>query len=130
MGQGGTKTVAKRMASTNAPMKVTNKHFVLGNPIQGPFPDGMEKCVVGTGKTFFSYRFTKISIQQNQFYQDVFGVRKEDFGRFRVYTQLLLDIVAVRSIIRRIVKFARESLDTTKRFSSFGTRRKCHSVTF
>ena len=49
MGQQGTKTVAKRMASTNAPMKVTNKHFVLGNPIQGPFPDGMEKCVVGTG---------------------------------------------------------------------------------
>ena len=64
MGQSGTKTVAKRMASTNAPMKVTNKHFVLGNPIQGPFPDGMEKCVVGTGKTFFFVSILpKISIQ-------------------------------------------------------------------
>ena len=129
MGQSGTKTVAKRMASTNAPMKVTNKHFVLGNPIQGPFPDGMEKCVVGTGKTFF-FRIDSPKDLNSTFDQDVFGVRKEDFGRFRAYIQLLLDIVAVRSNIPHIVKFARELRDTTKRFSSFGTRRKCHSVTY
>ena len=50
---GNSATAVKRMASSTGqtPLKVTNKHFVLGSPIQGPFPDGMEKVVVGTGKS-------------------------------------------------------------------------------
>jgi len=53
MGNSAGKTAVKRMASSTGqtPLKVTNKHFVLGSPIQGPFPDGMEKVVVGTGKS-------------------------------------------------------------------------------
>lgn len=30
-------------------MQVTNKHFVSGNPIKPPFPDGMEKALFGLG---------------------------------------------------------------------------------
>ena len=28
---------------------MTDKHFVLGNPIKGPFPEGIESCVFATG---------------------------------------------------------------------------------
>eukprot|EP00959_Pyramimonas_sp_CCMP1952_P360456 7548526-Pyramimonas_sp.AAC.1 len=31
------------------PMKVTNKHFITGNPIQGPFADNLKVAVFGTG---------------------------------------------------------------------------------
>jgi len=30
-------------------MQVTNKHYVLGNPIKAPFPEGLESCVFATG---------------------------------------------------------------------------------
>ena len=30
-------------------MAVTNKHYVLGNPIQSPFPAGLQRVVFGTG---------------------------------------------------------------------------------
>ena len=30
-------------------MRVTDEHFVLGNPIRGPFPDHLETCVFATG---------------------------------------------------------------------------------
>eukprot|EP00667_Euglena_gracilis_P017728 EG_transcript_18725 len=30
-------------------MAVTNKHFVLGHPIQPPFPEGLQRAVFGTG---------------------------------------------------------------------------------
>jgi len=30
-------------------IKVTNKHYVLGNPIKEPFPDNLETCVFATG---------------------------------------------------------------------------------
>ena len=31
------------------PMQVTNRHFVNGNPIKGPFPDHLESAVFGMG---------------------------------------------------------------------------------
>ena len=31
------------------PMSVENKHYVNGNPIQGPFPEGMETAMFGLG---------------------------------------------------------------------------------
>jgi peptide-methionine (S)-S-oxide reductase len=30
-------------------MRVTEKHFVLGNSIKNPFPDNLESCVFATG---------------------------------------------------------------------------------
>lgn len=33
----------------NDPMQVADKHFVNGNPVKGPFPDGMEQAVFGMG---------------------------------------------------------------------------------
>ena len=30
-------------------MPVENRHFVNGNPIKPPFPDGMEQLIVGMG---------------------------------------------------------------------------------
>ena len=129
MGQQGTKTVVKRMASTNAPMKVTNKHFVLGHPIQGPFPDGREKVVVGTG-TRFPVDVPLNASHKNTQYQDAFGEPKEASGRYQVYTPQQSDIVVVRSIIRRIVKFAPALRDITKLYLSFGTRKKYRSAIF
>lgn len=38
---------ALRGRSTKIP--VTNKHLILGSPIQGPFPEGLEKIIVGLG---------------------------------------------------------------------------------
>ena len=130
MGNNGGKAV-KRMASTNAPMKVTNKHFVLGNPIQGPFPDGMEKVVVGTGKNArFPVDVPLNASHKNTQYQDAFGEPKEASGRYQVYTPQQSDIVVVRSIIRRIVKFAPALRDITKLYLSFGTRKKYRSAIF
>ena len=33
----------------SAEMQVTNKHYVLGNEIKPPFPDGIESAVFATG---------------------------------------------------------------------------------
>ena len=30
-------------------MSNTDKHFVNGNPIEGPFPDGLQQAVFGMG---------------------------------------------------------------------------------
>merc|ERR1712127_785150 len=30
-------------------MGVTNKHYITGNPIQGPFPDNLKVAIWGTG---------------------------------------------------------------------------------
>ena len=39
----------KALPGRQQAMKVTNKHYVLGNPIQEPFPDNLETCVFATG---------------------------------------------------------------------------------
>jgi peptide-methionine (S)-S-oxide reductase len=39
----------KALPGRQQEMKVTNKHFVLGNPIKEPFPDNLETCVFATG---------------------------------------------------------------------------------
>jgi peptide-methionine (S)-S-oxide reductase len=33
----------------NTPMRVTNRHFVTGNPIASPFPEAMEQALFGMG---------------------------------------------------------------------------------
>ena len=33
----------------STPMHINNKHYVTGHPIKGPFPDGTETAVFGTG---------------------------------------------------------------------------------
>lgn len=32
-----------------APMRISNRHYVLGNPLLPPFPDGLEQAVFGLG---------------------------------------------------------------------------------
>ncbi|MGZ8200117.1 MAG: peptide-methionine (S)-S-oxide reductase MsrA, partial [Methylosarcina sp.] len=40
---------SEALPGSNTPMRVTNKHFVTGNPIVPPFPDEMEQAVFGMG---------------------------------------------------------------------------------
>ena len=55
---------SQREWQLNAPMKVTNKHFVLGIQFKDLFLMGMEKCVVGTVHIdVFRFDSYKISIQ-------------------------------------------------------------------
>lgn len=42
-------TEEKALPGRDRPLPVTNRHFVLGNPIQPPFPEGMEQAVFGLG---------------------------------------------------------------------------------
>lgn len=42
-------TKEKALPGRDSPLAVTNHHFVLGNPIQAPFPEGMEQAVFGMG---------------------------------------------------------------------------------
>lgn len=39
----------KALPGRQAPMPVTNRHFVLGHPIVPPFPEGLERAVFGMG---------------------------------------------------------------------------------
>jgi peptide-methionine (S)-S-oxide reductase len=40
---------AKALAGRSKPMEVANRHFVIGNPLQEPFPDGMQLAMFGLG---------------------------------------------------------------------------------
>ena len=42
-------TPSEALPGSDMPMRVTNKHFVTGNLIVPPFPDGMEQAVFGMG---------------------------------------------------------------------------------
>jgi peptide-methionine (S)-S-oxide reductase len=42
-------TAAEALPGRAVPMKVTNRHYVNGNPIQPPFPDGMATAMFGLG---------------------------------------------------------------------------------
>jgi peptide-methionine (S)-S-oxide reductase len=42
-------TEAKALAGREAPMEVPERHYVNGNPILPPFPEGMERAVFGMG---------------------------------------------------------------------------------
>jgi len=37
------------LPGNSTPIKVTNKHFITKNPIQGPFPANLKKTIFGTG---------------------------------------------------------------------------------
>ena len=39
----------KALAGRSKPMEVANRHFVIGNPLQEPFPDGMQLAMFGLG---------------------------------------------------------------------------------
>ncbi len=39
----------KALAGRSEEMPITNKHFVNGNPIKGPFPEGLELAMFGLG---------------------------------------------------------------------------------
>jgi peptide-methionine (S)-S-oxide reductase len=40
---------SKTLPGRSEAMKLKNEHFVLKNPILPPFPDNMERAIVGTG---------------------------------------------------------------------------------
>jgi len=40
---------SEALPGRETPMPVENRHFVNGNPIQAPFPDGMKKALFGLG---------------------------------------------------------------------------------
>ena len=42
-------TAAEALPGRAIPMQVTNRHYVKGNPIQPPFPDGMVTAMFGLG---------------------------------------------------------------------------------
>jgi len=42
-------TADEALPGRDAPMSVTNRHYVNGNPIQSPFPDGMQQALFGLG---------------------------------------------------------------------------------
>ena len=42
-------SAADALPGRNTPMIVSNRHYVNGNPIQPPFPQGYERAIFGLG---------------------------------------------------------------------------------
>ena len=42
-------TKDKALPGRETPLRVSPKHFVLGNPMQGPWPDGFKVCIFANG---------------------------------------------------------------------------------
>ena len=42
-------TAAEALPGRQAPVPVPGRHFVNGNPLEGPFPEGMSRALFGMG---------------------------------------------------------------------------------
>ena len=67
MGLGQLVPTDKVLPGREQPMPVSSKHYVLGNPMRGPWPEGFQVCVFANGCFWGSEKASTLAVLVRRF---------------------------------------------------------------